>query len=80
MLAAIPTRPGGSTCRENPHAVAQVNSDTFAVKAELAPVEQRPDLWRRLVDMYPYFTEYQQRTSREIPVVILATAATPGST
>ena len=66
--------------RENPHAVAQVNNDTFAVKAELAPAEQRPDLWRRLVDMYPYFTEYQQRTSREIPVVILAPAATPGST
>jgi len=63
--------------RENPHAVAQVNNHTFAVNAELAPVEQRPDLWRRLVEMYPYFIEYQQRTSREIPVVILTPAAKP---
>lgn len=60
--------------REKHHAVAQVNNDTFVVKAELAPAEQRPDLWRRLVEMYPYFTEYQERTSREIPVVILTPA------
>jgi deazaflavin-dependent oxidoreductase (nitroreductase family) len=57
--------------RADPRAVAQVNSDTFTVEAELATADERPDLWRRLVEMYPYFTDYQQRTNRVIPVVIL---------
>lgn len=65
--------------RANPRAVAQVNNDTFAVAAELAPAENRPDLWQRLVEMYPYFTEYQQRTHREIPVVVLTPAGSPGA-
>ncbi len=47
--------------------------------AELAPMQQRADPWRRLVEMYSYFTEYQQRTSREIPVVILTSAGAPES-
>lgn len=33
--------------------------------------DERARLWPRLVQMYPYFEEYQQRTSREIPVVVL---------
>jgi len=41
------------------------------VRAELAKPEEREDLWQRLVAMYPYFTEYQERTSRQIPVVVL---------
>jgi deazaflavin-dependent oxidoreductase (nitroreductase family) len=57
--------------RANPNAVAQIGSRTFPVCAELAPAAERAELWRRLVEMYPYFTGYQQRTSREIPVVIL---------
>lgn len=55
----------------NPQAFAQVNNTTFDVEAALASAEERPYLWQRLVEMYPYFTDYQQRTTREIPVVIL---------
>lgn len=55
----------------NPHAVAQVHNEKFEVQAQLAPPDRRPELWRRLVEMYPYFTEYQQRTTRQIPVVLL---------
>ena len=57
--------------RATPDAVAQIGTRTFPVRAALAPAAQRDELWRRLVEMYPYFTGYQQRTSREIPVVIL---------
>ena len=60
--------------RANPRAVAQVGDEEFPVTAELAPAGQRLGLWRRLESMYPYFTEYQERTSREIPVVILTPA------
>jgi deazaflavin-dependent oxidoreductase (nitroreductase family) len=58
----------------NPDAVATVRNRTFPVRAALAPPDQREDLWRRLVHMYPYFTGYQQRTSRQIPLVILTPA------
>ena len=37
----------------------------------LAPADRQDELWR-LVQMYPYFTGYQERTTRQIPVVILA--------
>ena len=62
--------------RANPQAPAQVNNATFDVEAALAPAEERPRLWQRLVEMYPYFTDYQNRTTRQIPVIILARAGT----
>ena len=37
--------------RENPQAVVQVNNETTCVTAELAPSDQREDLWRQLVAM-----------------------------
>jgi deazaflavin-dependent oxidoreductase (nitroreductase family) len=55
----------------NPDAVATVKDRTFQVRASLAPADRRNELWRRLEQMYPYFTGYQQRTDRQIPVVIL---------
>ncbi len=57
--------------RQNPEAVVRLRDRTVAVRAALADPAERPELWRRLVAMYPYFTEYQQRTDREIPVVVL---------
>lgn len=57
--------------KENPEAVVRIRNRDLPVHAELAPPDQRPELWRRLVEMYPYFTEYQERTEREIPVVVL---------
>lgn len=59
----------------NPHAVAQVNDQRFDVEAELAPADRRAELWQKLVEMYPYFTGYQQRTNRQIPVVFLRRVA-----
>jgi hypothetical protein len=46
--------------------------DTVRVRAQVAPPEARAELWQRLSAMYPYFTDYQTRTSREIPIVILS--------
>ncbi|WP_310768102.1 nitroreductase/quinone reductase family protein [Mycobacterium sp. Z3061] len=59
----------------NPHAVAQVNDQRFDVEAELAPADRHAELWQKLVEMYPYFTGYQQRTNRQIPVVFLRRVA-----
>jgi len=55
----------------NPEGSALVNNITVPVRAAAATADERARLWPRLVNMYPYFAEYQQRTSREIPVVVL---------
>lgn len=55
----------------NPEASAFVDNKTVAVRASVATSDERVTLWPRLVQMYPYFAEYQSRTSREIPVVLL---------
>ena len=57
--------------RDNPEAVAQLRDRTVAVRASVAEPGERAELWQRLVATYPYFAEYQTRTDREIPVVVL---------
>ncbi len=57
--------------KADPVARALVDNATVTVRASQAGAEDRSRLWPRLVEMYPYFAEYQERTTREIPVVIL---------
>jgi deazaflavin-dependent oxidoreductase (nitroreductase family) len=42
-----------------------------AVHARVASGEERRELWPRVVDLYSGYAEYQDSTSREIPVVVL---------
>ena len=42
-----------------------------AVRARVATAEERRELWPRVVDLYAGYAEYQDSTSREIPVVVL---------
>jgi deazaflavin-dependent oxidoreductase (nitroreductase family) len=42
-----------------------------AVRARVASGEERRELWPRVVDLYAGYAEYQDSTSREIPVVVL---------
>ena len=55
----------------NPDATALVKNIPIPVRASVATFDERAALWPRLIAMYPYFAEYQQRTTREIPVVLL---------
>lgn len=57
-------------------ALVQVRHTTMRVRAVVAAPHERDRLWARLVTMYPYFTEYQERTQRVIPVVVLDPIAT----
>lgn len=59
----------------NPRAEVQVMDSTMQVEATEASSDARPELWRRLVEMYPYFADYEERTTREIPVIILTPVA-----
>jgi deazaflavin-dependent oxidoreductase (nitroreductase family) len=49
----------------------QVGKRTVAVTATQADAEERARLWPLITSRYPDFADYQRRTAREIPVVIL---------
>ena len=49
----------------------QVMADRFKARARTAMAAERPALWKTMAAIWPAYDEYQQRTAREIPVVIL---------
>jgi len=57
--------------RANPEAIVQIGSERRAVRARLAEGEERERLWRRAVELWPSYAEYERRTTRAIPVVVL---------
>lgn len=59
---------------EAKEAEIQVMRMKMHVRAEVATAQERAALWPRLVAMYPYFVDYQARTQREIPVIVLKPA------
>ena len=58
-----------------PRTTVQIGSERRAVIARQATAEEKQRLWPRLVEMYDEYAVYQQRTKREIPVVILTPAS-----
>jgi deazaflavin-dependent oxidoreductase (nitroreductase family) len=54
-----------------PEVDVQVGSEKFKARARTAGAEEKPGLWQTMTSIWPAYDEYQQRTSRPIPVVIL---------
>jgi deazaflavin-dependent oxidoreductase (nitroreductase family) len=61
--------------QENPQAEVQVKGDRFTAKARVATPDEKPALWEKMVATWPAYAEYQEKTDREIPVVVLERAA-----
>jgi deazaflavin-dependent oxidoreductase (nitroreductase family) len=55
----------------DPEVQVQVRGDRFAAHARSATPEEKPELWKTMTAVWPDYDQYQQRTDREIPVVIL---------
>ena len=55
----------------NPDTTIQVGSERRAVHARLAEGEERARLWDEVVDLYGGYRDYQERTERQIPLVVL---------
>ena len=55
----------------NPDVTLEVGKDTFKAKAAVAEEPERTRLYNAQAEMMPAFTEYQQKTTRVIPVVVL---------
>jgi deazaflavin-dependent oxidoreductase (nitroreductase family) len=57
-----------------PEVDVQVRGERFHARARTATGDERPDLWRTMSAEWPAYDDYQQRTDREIPVVVLERA------
>lgn len=55
-----------------PDVEVQVGRDKRRMRARTANAKEKARLWPKLVDIYPEYARYQERTEREIPVVILS--------
>lgn len=54
-----------------PEVGVQVLGDRFTARARTATPAEKPDMWRTMAATWPAYDEYQQKTSRDIPVVVL---------
>ncbi|MGW5738354.1 MULTISPECIES: nitroreductase family deazaflavin-dependent oxidoreductase [Streptomyces] len=55
----------------NPEVQVQVKSDRYTARARTATPEEKPDMWRTMAATWPSYDDYQRKTDREIPVVVL---------
>ncbi len=56
---------------EEPEVIVQVRDDRFKARARPATPDEKPELWRMMSDRWPPYDEYQRKTARDIPVVVL---------
>lgn len=57
---------------KNPKARVQIGARTMDLNANVASAARKAELWPKLVAMYSDYQVYQDRTSREIPVILLS--------
>ena len=55
----------------NPDVQVQVKGDKFDARARTATPDEKPELWAKMTSVWPDYDDYQRRTEREIPVVVL---------
>ncbi len=68
-----PEHPGWyENLEANSEATIQVKDERIPVRASTAEGEERERLWRAMTEVWPAYDEYQEKTSREIPIVILS--------
>jgi deazaflavin-dependent oxidoreductase (nitroreductase family) len=61
--------------RANPRVTVEVGSDRFEADASVAVPDERDRIWRLQTKDVPVFGDYQKKTDRTIPVVILERVA-----
>ena len=55
----------------NPEVEIELGTETFMVRARLTEGEERKRIWSRQKLDFPQFADYEKKTSRQIPVLIL---------
>ena len=55
----------------NPLFTVEVGTEKFQVRATVSAEPERTRLYNQMIEMMPSFAEYQRKTKRVIPVIIL---------
>lgn len=70
--AGAPTNPAWfNNLVANPAVTVEVGTETFTATARVAAGVERDTLYAKQASLYPGFAEYQEKTDRIIPVVLL---------
>jgi deazaflavin-dependent oxidoreductase (nitroreductase family) len=68
-----PEHPGWfKNLEADPEARIQVKDERIPVRASVAEGEERERLWKAMAEVWPDYESYQEKTDRQIPVVILS--------
>ena len=54
-----------------PDATVEIGDREVRVRAEEVDPGEKARLWQKMVDMYPAYDDYQRKTEREIPLLVL---------
>lgn len=55
----------------HPEVTIELGGEKFSAKASVAQGAERDRLYKQQADQLPIFNEYQQKTTRRIPVIVL---------
>jgi deazaflavin-dependent oxidoreductase (nitroreductase family) len=55
----------------NPEVGVQIKGETFRAHARVAAPDEKPAMWAHMLEVWPDYADYQQKTDRQIPVVVL---------
>ena len=73
--AGAPTHPDWYyNLTANPRTTIEVGNETVPVTARFAEGEERDRIWEAQKQAFPQFADYERRTTRTIPVVVLERA------
>jgi deazaflavin-dependent oxidoreductase (nitroreductase family) len=74
--AGAPTNPDWyHNLKAHPEVTAEIGTETVSLTAHVATADERAPIWAAQKDEFPGFADYESKTSREIPVVILQPAS-----
>ncbi len=60
--------------KADPDVEVQIKGDKFPAKARTATPSEKPAMWQHMIEAWPDYSDYQKKTSRNIPVVVLERA------
>jgi deazaflavin-dependent oxidoreductase (nitroreductase family) len=56
---------------KNPDVTVELGNERYAARARVARGEEREGIWRDVTSVLPVFAQYQAKSGRQIPVVVL---------
>jgi deazaflavin-dependent oxidoreductase (nitroreductase family) len=59
--------------KSNPHVTVQLQDKVISATAEVLSGEARTQAWRQVIATAPSYADYEKRTTREIPLILLRT-------